>query len=364
MQARRFFLDTQSRSFVGGFNQTFLASNPAFFQEDVESIELYFLEPTGDPTAPYRALNYGSNTVKLAVGLTAPAALQTSWTSASTTITAGITVLTAGGSGNNEVQRLTFTGRQPAEGSFSLTLEGRDKTIQTAQPGNILVSANHGLFEGQYVQISSVELTNNVTIDDSYWFVRNPTKNTFQISTTPTGDIALIDACTNQDFSLGPITTPQIPFSASALTVQQAFVDAGLQILSAPQVIVTGSYSQGFTFTFANQLANVAMGNTTVSSTLAAAPALQANVSFNTSEVAALISAGNTQNLKMEVEVASGAVRQTYSTAASIADDIITSASTSPLPAGTANSFNLSDGAGGVWTVTVDASGILTTAKQ
>jgi hypothetical protein len=364
MQARRFFLDTQSRSFVGGFNQTFLASAPAFFQEDVESIELYFLEPTGDPTAPYRALNYGSNTVKLAVGLTAPAALQTSWTSASTTITAGITVLTAGGSGNNEVQRLTFTGRQPAEGSFSLTLPSRDVLIQTVQTGNILVSPNHGYFEGQFIQITGFFTTGSAVINDAYWFVRNPTKNSFQISATATGDIQVVTACTDEYSYIPAITTPQIPFSASALTVQQAFVDAGLQILSAPQVIVTGSYSQGFTFTFANQLANVGYGAMTATTTLAAAPALQANVSFNTSEVAALIAAGNTQNLKMEVEVASGAVRQTYSTAASIADDIITSASTSPLPAGTANSFNLSDGAGGVWTVTVDASGILTTAKQ
>jgi hypothetical protein len=43
---------------------------------------------------------------------------------------------------------------------------------------------------------------------------------------------------------------------------------------------------------------------------------------------------------------------------------MIVSASTSPLPVGTAASFALTDGGGGVWVVTVDANGILTTAKQ
>ena len=102
----------------------------------------------------------------------------------------------------------------------------------------------------------------------------------------------------------------------------------------------------------------------TVSSTLAAPVGLQANVSFNTNEVAALIAAGTTTNLKFEVEVAGSGRRQTYQTTCSVGDDIITSNNAIPLPANTGNSINLSDGAGGVWTVTVDANGILTTAKQ
>jgi hypothetical protein len=148
-----------------------------------------------------------------------------------------------------------------------------------------------------------------------------------------------------------------------AAEVQQAFVSAGIVDSGSPQILVSGSFESGFTCTFANALGGADFPTMTVSSTLAAAPCLSANVSFNTTEIASLITAGNTSNLRFEVEVAGGGKRQTYATACDIAADIIASASTSPVPIGTANSFSLSDGAGGVWTVTVDASGILTTNK-
>jgi hypothetical protein len=174
MQARRFFLDTQTRQFVGGFNAQFLSSSPAFFDEDVEKIELYFLEPTGDVTAPYRALNYSGNTVKLAVGLTAPAAQQTSWTSVSTAITASITTLTTGGSGANEVQKITFSGATPNDGGFSITIPSRlvDTSAAGSLSGSFLGLANHGFLSGQQILIGTVETDNN-TFDDTYWYVLN-----------------------------------------------------------------------------------------------------------------------------------------------------------------------------------------------
>lgn len=374
MQPRRFFLDTQSRQFVGGFNQTFLASNPAFFQEDVESVELYFLEPTGDPNTPYRALNYGANTVKLAVGLTAPAALQTSWTSTSTTVTASITTLTNGGSGFNEVQRLTFS-KVPTNGSYALSLPARQISFDSATVTHVLGLFNvpdHGLLDGQVVQVTEISLATSpsvTTYSNANLFVINRTKDSFGLAFTADGPrigaaAPFIDEYTGS-LSVSAITTAQIVSEATAADIQAAFVAAGMEVNAQPQIIVTGDRFGGFTFTFANTQANINFGAlTVVGNTLSADPALQANVSFNTSEVAALIAAGNTQNLKMEVEVSSGAVRQTYSTSASISDDIITSASTSPVPIGTANSFSLSDGAGGVWTITVDPNGVLTTSKQ
>ena len=75
MQARKFYLDTQSRALVSSADSTLAAADPIFFDEDVESLELYFLEPTGDGNAPYRYLDYSSNTVKFAVGTTTPAAM-------------------------------------------------------------------------------------------------------------------------------------------------------------------------------------------------------------------------------------------------------------------------------------------------
>ena len=361
MQARRFYLDTQTRQFVGGFDRSFPASSTSFFQEDVEDIELYFLEPTGDFSAPYRGLDYSANTVKLAVGLTAPAALQTSWTSLSTGITASVSANVSGG-GISSVQQIIFSGRQPASGGFALTILPR--TISNvSNNGNFVIANNHGFLNGQAVVIGTVE-TNNNTFDDRTWYVSERTPNTFRISATPSG-VALegIDSVSG-NASITAITTPQIPYNASAADVQQAFVTAGVSDGGIPQINVSGSFESGFTCAFVNSLAGVDFDNMTVSSTLAASPALSGSLNLNTNEIAALIAAGTNGNLRMEVEVAGSGKRQTYSTSASVADDMIVSASTSPVPVGTAASFALTDGGGGVWVVTVDANGILTTAKQ
>ena len=363
MEPRRFYLDTANRSFVASPDTTVPAPTNLFFREDVEAVELYFLKPTGNLAQPYEYRDYSANTVKLAVGLTTPAALQTSWTAVSTTITASITTLTNGGSGANEVQRLTFSG-VPATGSYALTMPSRNVTVSSVSAG-VFTAANHGLLDGQAVTLSSFTISGS-TFSNAAYFVSARTKDTFRIAAS-VGGAAIAAAVTSGGgtATLDAITTPQLAYNATASDIQQAFVDAGITIGSAPQIVVTGDRSNGFTFAFANSQANINFGALTLSgNTLSGAPSLSANVSFNTSEIASLISAGNTTNLRFEVEVAGSGKRQTYATSADISADIITSTSPSPLPATTANSFNLSDGAGGVWTVTVDSSGILTTAKQ
>lgn len=361
MQPRRFYLDTQARNFVAGFESTFAVAAPLFFGEDVEAIELYFLRPTGNPASPYLVEDYSANTVKLAVGVTQPAALQTSWTATTTAITASITTLTNGGAGANEVQRLAFSGNPPSEGGYSLTMPSRAVTVSSVSAG-VFTAANHGLLNGQTVTLSAFSISGSTFSNTSYIVVQR-TKDTFRISTTADG--AAISAAVTSGggtATLPAITTPQIPYNATAADVQQAFVAAGIAIDTAPQIIVSGSYTAGFTFTFANSQAGINFAPMTVSSTLAAPKGLQANVSFNTSEIAALVSAG-TSGIKFEVEVSDGAKRQTYQTTCSLSDDIVSSTSPSPLPANTANSFNLSDGAGGVWTVTIDSNGVLTASK-
>jgi hypothetical protein len=79
MEPRRFYLDTAKRAFVASPDATIPAPSNVFFREDVESIELYFLKPTNNAAQPYSYRDYSANTVKLAVGVTAPAALQTTW---------------------------------------------------------------------------------------------------------------------------------------------------------------------------------------------------------------------------------------------------------------------------------------------
>ena len=361
MQPRRFYLNTASRAFVAAPDSSAALAAGLFFAEDVEAIELYFVEPTATTGQNFRYLNYSANTVKMAVGLTTPAALQTSWTAISTAITASITTLTNGGAGANEVQRLTFSGNAPATGSLSLTMPSRAVTVSSVSAG-VFTAANHGLLNGQSVTLSAFTISGS-TFANSTYFVVNRTKDTFGISATASGTaIAAAVTSGGGTATLDAITTPAIA-EVNAENLQQAFVDAGIVVDDAPQIIVSGSYAGGFDITFANSQANINFGALTASSTLAAAPGLSANLSFNTTEVNALVTAGTTTGLRLEVEVASGALRQTYATTCSISDDIISSTSPSPLPANTANSFNLSDGAGGVWTVTIDSNGILTASK-
>jgi hypothetical protein len=364
MEARRFFLDTANRSFVSSPDFGLPTAGGAFFDEDVESIELYFLKPTGDANSPYSYADYSGNTVKLAVGVTAPAALQTSWSAVSPTITASITTLTTGGGGTNEVQQISFSGNRPVRGGLFFTLPARSVTVTTVSAG-VFAASSHGLLDNQPVTLSAFTISGS-TFSNSTYYVRDRTLDTFKISATP-GASAIAAVVTSGG---GTATLPQISTNVlahnqiTASAIERAFVDAGIVLASQPQILVSGSYADGFTVTFANSQGSINFPTMQVASTLAAARGLAANVSFNTTEVGAILAAGKGNECRMEVEVSSGGVRQTYSQAATISSDIIASTSPAPLPVGgTTAVVNFTDGSGGTWALSVDANGIVTTTK-
>ena len=75
MQARKLYLDTTARTFVADPSATLPLPPPLFFEGDVENIELYFLEPTGNFSAPYDFVNYSSGiTATLKLGATTASA--------------------------------------------------------------------------------------------------------------------------------------------------------------------------------------------------------------------------------------------------------------------------------------------------
>jgi len=363
VEARRFYLDTQARQFVDPRTGAVGASNPEFFGEDIEGIELYFLRPTGNPNEPFEFLNYSANTVKAAVGLTQPAALQTSWVSLSTAITASISTLVDGAPNVSEVQRLTFAGREPASGSLSFTLPARAVTVSSVSAG-VFTAANHGLLDGQIVTLSAFSISSSSFANASYFVVQR-TSDTFRISGSSSGTAINAQVTSGGGTAtLGAITTPGTAALTSA-ALQDVFTQAGLEVDGIPQIIVAGSVSAGFDLIFANTQRGIDFDPLVVNSSLVAAPALAGELSFNTTEVAALLAAGTTSGLRLEVEVSDGTRRQTYTAPASISDDIITSTSPMPAPVGdTVSSLNFSDGSGGTWTVTVDPDGILTATKQ
>ena len=359
VEARRFYLDTQARSFVDAPSNTLAANLPLFFEEDVESIELYFLKPTGNFSSPYEFLDYSSNTVKFAVGTTTPAALQTSWSALPTTCTASVTTLTNGGGGSNEVQKITFS-TLPATGNFSLTLPARAVTVSAVSAG-VFTAVNHGLLDGQSATLSAFTISGSTFANQAYYITQR-TPDTFRIANTAGGTAIAAEVTSGGGTAtLAAITTGQIASNATATTVQDAFLSAGITVNNAPQINASGNFGSGFILTFANTQANINFDPVVVSSTLAAAPGLSANVNFATAEVAALIAAGTT-SAQLEIEVAGGGLRQTYQTQVSLAGDIITSASPAPVPVGS-TSFALLAPDSSQWVVSIDNDGTLSATK-
>jgi hypothetical protein len=358
MEARKFYLDTQSRQFVGGPDNNLAASTPVFFEEDVESIELYFLRPNA---AAYDFVDYSSNTVKFAVGTTTPAALQLTWSTIASAVTATITSLVTGGSGSNEQQQITLSPK-PVSGGFALQLPSRSVTVSSVS-ANVFTAADHGLYNGQSVSLTAFSLTASSVANGSAYFVIRNSKDTFSLASTASTTTALAASVSSGGgtVNLDAITTGQIAHNATPADVQSAFVAAGLTENDQPQLTVTGTAGSQYVVTYGNGSANRDYANLSiVGSTIVSALGLSANVNFATAEVAALVAAGTT-TAKLEVEVAGSGKRQTYQADVTLSADIITSTSPTPLPA--ASSFTLLDSSSNEWVITIDPDGILSATK-
>lgn len=333
-----------------------LVAPPAstYFAEDVEAIELYFLSGND-------FLDYSANTVKLAVGLTAPAAFQTSWTAISTGVSATITSTQTGGSGADAIQRVAFD-KEPVRGTFALRLPSRNVTVSTVAAGLFTCASPHGLVNGQNVTLTGFSSITGFANGASV-FVRDRTTVAFAASNTLNGTaITSAAAAAGGTATIAALTTPQLTHDANSAQVQGGLSSA----VGSTQITVSGNVKEGLVLTYGGQFGGVAFSNVSVvNSNLAAADGLFANLSFNTSEIESLISAGNTSNLRLEVEVSDGTLRQTYASSANISADIIATSSPVPLPNPTpASSFNLIAPNSDVWNVTIDNSGVLTATKQ
>jgi hypothetical protein len=280
-------------------------------------------------------------------------------------VTATITSLVTGGSGSNAQQRITISPR-PASGGWAIQLPARNVTVSSVS-ASVFTAADHGLYSGQSVSLTAFSLTSSQVANGASYFVIRNSKDTFGLAATAQATTPLTAATTSGGgtVSLSALTTGQLSHNTSPSDVQSAFVAAGITINAAPQILVTGTAGQEYVLTYANGSANRDYANASiVGSTLVGAAGLQANLSLNTNEIAALIAAGTTA-VRMEVEVSDGTKRQTYAAPATISDDIIASSSTVPVPVGTpVSTLNFTDGSGGTWAVSVDANGILTATKQ
>jgi len=355
LQPRRLFIDVQNRTFVGSPSSALPASSTNWVREDVEVIEIYALRPSSSSLSPFSYVDLSSATVKFAIGTVSPAALQTSWTALSTTVTVTNTEIQEGGvfGGTiDEEQKLTWSGAIPVEGSYALSFPYRQISYQSTVSSAIYQAANHGLYDRNIVTISSTD-----------YQVINAGQNSFSIANI--GSATAITAGSTGTFTLDvpTITTPPISYAAGIGELQSAIVAAGFSINGIPQIQASGVVGEEVKLRFTGRSGRRAYSPVLViNSSLKGAPGVTANVSYNTQEIAALIAAGTT-NVTMEVEISEGAVRQTFRQGATLSGDLITSTSPSPLPAVTANSFALQSANGTVFTITVTNAGELTIAS-
>jgi hypothetical protein len=356
LQARQFFLDVQARQFVSGANSSLPASNPVFFEEDVEAIELYFLQPSTTAGRIYDYLDLSGATVKFAVGTTSPAALQTAWTSLPTTVTATATSVITGGTNTDEVQTISFAPR-PSSGSYSIEMPARNVTVTSVTAGQFQCSGPHGLFAGQEITLTGFTSPTGFSNGSAYYVSFRYT-NSFYVAITAGGQyISGASAASGGTASLAKINTNPIAHNASPAVVQGALAAVSVSALAS------GVAGDTYTLTFNGPSGRIDLPTVQIAgSTLAAAPGLAASLSLNTANIASLISAGTTA-VNVEVEIAEGAVRQTFRTSATLSDDLITSTSPSPLPATTAGSFVLQSPNGTQFTVTVTNDGELMIAS-
>jgi hypothetical protein len=363
LEPRKFYLDVQARQFVGSPDSTLPASDPFWINEDVDAVELYALKPTGNAVAPYDYVDISAATVKFAVGTTTPAALQTAWTALSTAVTTTVSTLVAGATGTSEQQKLAFSGATPAQGGFAIQLPSRTVSVSSATAG-VFTAPAHGLCDNQQVTLSTFTISGG-TFANATYFVVDSTDSTFRIAPS-LGGAALIEAeaTTGGTAAVPAITTGQIAYNANAADIEAAFVAAGLAVNGVSPISVTGTPRKEFVFVYGGRMSGRNYDEfSIVGSTLAGAKGVGANVSYNTSEIAALIAAGTTA-VTMEVEISEGAVRQSFRRPATLSDDLITSTSPAPLPSSVITSFDIQSQDGSVWTVTMTNSGELQWTKQ
>lgn len=363
MEPRRLFLNTVDRTIGEGAPAAVGTAGTVFFNEDVETIELYFYKYKSATSSEIEYANYGANTVKLAVGVTAPAALQTSWSTASTSVATTISVVQAGSSSASEVQQVSFS-PAPQVGSFALNFPSRNITVSSITASTCFTSIPHGLLDGQSVTLTGFTAPTGFS-NGSALFVRDRTTNSFRLATTPLGSAASISSSSGGTAVLSAIQTGLIAATATEAQVQQSIVGAGLVVAGQPQVVVEGA-ANSFKLRYGGFLGLMDMPNVTVlENTLGATPRLSANVSLDTQNMETILAAGLGDSCKLEVEVAAGGLRQTWQAPVVVSSDIISSSSPAPLPTITpASSFNVTSPDASVWNITVDNSGILTATKQ
>jgi hypothetical protein len=356
MEARRFFVDLDKRRFVASDATQAPATVPTFFANDVEPIELYFLKPSGSKDPIYSYVDYSASTIKLAVGITSPAAFQDSWSATTTACAPTVSLITNGGSGVNEVQKITFPSI-PASGTWAIQLPARTVTVSSVT-GALFTAATHGFYSGQQVTLSGFTVSGGTFSNSSYYVVR-PDTNNFYIGNKSDGSqfISATVSSGGGTATINPITTGDLAYNATAEDIQNRFISQGFTTNNGAALQVSGSVVDGFFITYGGSSSNINFDPLTiVNNTLAAGAGVSGDVSFYTAEIAALIDAGETSAI-LEVEISSGGQKQTIATTCNLSADIVQDQN--PLQLSRPDAFSMVSPNGTVYEFAVDSQGLL-----
>jgi hypothetical protein len=355
MQARKLYIDTAARTFVASPDATLPASALTVFEDDIETINLYFLEPTTDFSRPYRFLTYSGITATFAVGVGTPAATLTSFSALSTTVTITPSVSITGGSGTTEIQRVQIS-NEPVSGYYSLVLPTRNVTVSSVS-SSIFTAAYHALLDGQSVTLTGFSTPSGFS-NGTVYFVRDRSRDQFRIATTAGGTALTVSAASGGTAVVPAYTTRPLEAGSEPADIAKAITEA---TGATTQNVSAQGTATDYYLTYGGSYAGADMPTVAITaSTLAGAPGLTGQLNLNTVELANLVNAGTTE-VTIEAQITNGTLRQTFQGTANLGNDIISSGSTPTIASG--SSFTLKDSNNDLWTVTIGTDGSLTATK-
>lgn len=315
MQARKLHLDTTERKFLAGPNGTAPLIPPVFFEGDVENIELYFLNPTGAPEAPYSYATYTGITPTLRVGATTAAATVTSWSALSTTVTITPSEILAGGSGTTEIQRIEIS-PAPVTGYYSVVLPTRNVTVSSVS-SSVFAAPYHALLNGQSVTLTGFSTPSGFTNGNVY-FVSDRSRDNFRIAVTAGGTALTASVASGGGTAVVPVYTSKSLAAGSTPTAVASALNAAA---GGSEISATGTATD-YRLLYGGSYAGASFPTVTITAnSLAGPPGFLGNLNLNVSAITALV-AGGTTDVTLEVDVTNGTLRHTYQSAAKLGNDL------------------------------------------
>lgn len=350
------YIDIVNKQLVTSYrNASPVSSLPGFFQNDTVTIQLHFLNPTGDLSFPFSYVDFSGSTTKLGIGTidatptagtftitfgantTSALAYNISASALSTALNALASIITAGGV---TVSLLTTGQYQVTFTTPAVTALMTGSATGLAPSSNIVVSR---LLTGSasVSEIQKIKLLQIPAVYQNSW--TNVASPTVAVSTLQGGGggfnevqkVVIGGSPIGGTFSLiysGNSTTPLL-YNANSSDVQTAL--AAVSGIGTGNISVSGQTGGPYFVSFIGSLANTnVVQMTSDASGLIGPTALSADVAFNTAGIDSLIGTAANVNSTLEIEVTpSGGAPTTYNQRIiTLINDLIDDSATVPTP--------------------------------